>query len=52
MPIIVLTSGTIGASFEQTKNLASNNCMNKPILENVLLIKILLHLKKDLRKTG
>lgn len=52
IPIILLTADATEASFERTKNLGVNDYMNKPILEGVLLRKILLHLKKDLKQAG
>ncbi len=51
-PIIVLTADTTDASFERSKNLGANDYMNKPIIEELLLQKILLHSNKDLQKAG
>ncbi len=51
-PIIVLTADTTNASFERTKQLGANDYMNKPILENELLRKMMLYLKKDLKKSA
>ena len=52
IPIIVLTADTTETSYKKSKVLGVDDYMNKPILEDVLLKKIISGLKRDLKHTA